>query len=232
MPDPIMNPTPDSSRRDLLHEYQHLREHLLDLHMRLLKTIPSKVRKNAGEKLGLRRLELDEDGLSTVGAVWADYTLYHYRPGGQTLFEQHFEAHPPEPGSHLDEFRQMLATYRYTIVEVEALEPGVGAEVYDIFRDTPLFLMDRGLSASARPGMLLATGLLWWAKADAVLTTGAGLPIGWGVFSRIEQRATRLLGDLDDVDFDHLPPRKASDLAALIIREALQGGAAEGIQYR
>ena len=220
-------PLPD---RDALAAYLHLRQHLTALHHEAIRRLPKSAFKAAAKKLGADRVRAAD--ADTINVVVVDYAIYHFSDRGETLFERYFTEHPPAPGSHDDLLRQMIANHRYVVMQVLQTEPGVGIEAYDMYARQRLTVLDRGLGTSAGRHMIVAGELLWNARDDTYMTTGAMLPVPPDAIDRYEQEATRRLGDLDAVDWDALGPRQAATFAACVIRAILRAGGAAEIAYR
>jgi hypothetical protein len=162
-------------------------------------------------------------------ALLMDYCLHDVRRGGMNAVERYLAGPSLAEGPDEMVLLEALRQARYSLVVVEAVEPGVGAGVRDLLRDEPFFLFDVGFSLSAPVGMVLAARIM--APEGIAMTTGAALPVG--VLSPAE-RSRYLEGVkavLKGADFRHLSPEEASELAATVIRGCLKRGAAEQIRY-
>jgi hypothetical protein len=214
---------------DRLARYQHLRQVALPLNHRLVKTLSKSVLDEGGKKLGIlegKALVLDsEDEI----AVLMDYCIYDVRRRGQNAIDHFLAKSPPAPDSDEMVLLQAMGQAYYAVVVVEKAEHKRGVHVRDLLRDEPLFLTDVGFSLTGSRGMVLATRVM--APEGIHMTTGAALPMG--VLSPAERTELRqrLLTTLRRDDFRDLSPDEASRLAATIIRQCLQQGAAERIEY-
>jgi|GEM_PF-5955057 len=206
-----------------LEAYQALRAELTELTEQILPKLSKKILKQVSRKLHLNRLHLHDDEVEDVNLVAVDYALYHARPDGQTLFEAHFEAHPPTPGSPQEHLRDGLRRYRYTFLEIDAVQKGVGVEVHDLIYDEPFLLKDLNLSKSGKEGMFVASGLLF--LGDYAMSTGAMLPLSQSAVEYLVEEIDAQFGPLEDLQLGDFSARQANNLAALIIREALREGA-------
>lgn len=214
---------------DLLPRYKRLREVGLELNTRLVKTLPKSVLDEGGKKLGILRknvLVLDtEDEI----ALLMDFCLHDVRRQGANAVDRYLEATPPPPGSDDMVLLQALRLARFSLIVVEALEPGVGARVKDILRDEPFFLVDVGMSRSVPVGMILATRVM---EAEGIgMTTGAALPVAVLSPAELGQYLEGLKSVFRGTDFHHLSHEDASEFSATVIRGCLKQGAAERIAY-
>jgi hypothetical protein len=212
-----------------LPRYEQLRRAALPLNHRLVETLPKSVLDEGGKKLGILRkgvLVLDsEDEI----AVLMDYCLYDVRRQGKNAVERYLAESPPPPGSDERVLLEAMLQARYSLFVVEAAEPGVGVTIRDLLRDEPLFLLDVGFSRTAPVGLVLATRII--APEGIVKTTGAALPVGVLPAAERGRFLQQLTSAFQGADFLDVPPEKASDFVATVIRTCLQQGAAEHIQY-
>jgi hypothetical protein len=214
----------------LLPRYQQLRQVGVQLSSRLFETLSKSVLDEGGKKLGILKknvLVLDtEDEI----AVLADYCIHDVRRQGANAVDQYLAKSPPPADS--DEMVLLLAQQHawFSLFAVEAAERGVGIHVRDLLRQQLLFLVDVGLSRTARLGMVLAARVM--APEGIPMTTGAALPVGVLSADEMAQFVQGMVDIYKGVDFRHLDPKVASDLTATIIRLCLDRGAAEHIAYR
>jgi hypothetical protein len=162
-------------------------------------------------------------------AVLMDYCLHDVRRQGVTVVERYLADSPPPADSDEMVLLQALRRARYALLVVESLEPGVGAQVRDLWRDEPFFLFDVGLSRSGRVGLTLACRVM---EPEGIrMTTGTALPIG--VLSPAER--ARYLAETKALfqagELQNLSPERASELAKTVIRQSLRRGAARHIAY-
>ncbi len=115
----------------------------------------------------------------------------------------------------------------YTLMQVIAVERGVGVTVRDAFRDEDHFLVDIGFSKTAPKNMLVAGRVLPY---DGFLTTGgASLPITAASGNRVADILERWGKRTNDLS--RLTPEQEADLAASVIRACLETGASSHIEY-
>ena len=218
-----------TQHRLLLPRYKQLRQVALPLNTRLVETLPRNVLDEGGKKLGiLKKNTLVLDSEDEI-AVLMDYCIYDIRRQGLNAVERFLNETPPPEGSDERVLLEAMRQARFSLVEVEASEPGVGVQVRDVLRDESLFIVDVGFSSTARPRMVLAARIM--APAGITMTTGAALPfstLSVAERARVLQEVTTILGG---ADFRDVSAEKASEVTTLIIRTCLQKGAAEKIRY-
>jgi hypothetical protein len=218
-----------SEHSALLKRYQHLRRVALPLNHRVVETLPKNVLDEGGKKLGiLKKNVLTLDSKDEI-AVLMDYCIYDVRRQGQNAVERYLAESAPAPGSDESILLEAMRGARYCVLLVEALEPGVGVHVRDLLRDEALFLVDVNLSRTTRIGMVLASRVM--APEGIAMTTGAALPVGVLPPAERERFLQLTLKMIGREGFAQLPPQKASDLTAVVIRSCLELGAAEHIAY-
>jgi hypothetical protein len=218
-----------SPHAGLLPRYQHLRQIGLPLNNQLMKMVSRSALDEGGKKLGLLKgktlyLETEDEG-----AVLMDYCIHDVRRQGTNAVERFLAHSPPPEGS--DEWVLLQAKRQawYSLFAVESVERGVGVQARDLLRDEPQFLVDIGFGSTASAGMVLATRVM--APEGIVMTTGAALPAG--ELSEAEQARflEQTLAKFKGADFRALPPARAAELSATLIRACLRRGAAERIRY-
>jgi SEC-C motif len=218
-----------TTHAELLPRYKRLRKVGMELNNRLVETLPRTALDEGGKNLGLLKgkvLTLDtEDEI----AVLMDYCLHDVRSDGANAIERYLATSPPPPNSDERLLLDAAREARFAILAVEAVEPGVGVQVRDLFRDEAHFFVDVGLSQSAQVGLIFVARFM--APEGITMTTGTALPVG--VFRSADR--SRYLENLQVAlhrdDFRNLSPKEASILTARLIRKCLQHGAAERIRY-
>jgi SEC-C motif len=219
--------TPEQTR--VLARYQHLRQTGLQLNHRLAETLSKSALDEGGRKLGILkggRLVLEsEDQI----AVLVDFCIYDVRREGVNAIERYLAASPPPPGSDESVLLEAMRQAHYALLVIESHVRGLGAHVRDLLRDEALFLVDVGFSRTAPVGLILAARVM--APEGIAQTTGAPLPVGLLLGEERAGLLQSLGSKYKGTDFRSLSPQKASELAASIIRTALQRGAAQLIAY-
>ncbi|HEV3386943.1 MAG TPA: hypothetical protein VG097_19150, partial [Gemmata sp.] len=213
-----------SRSEDLLARYKHLRQVGVELNTELAKSLSRDALDEGGKKLGILKGKVLALNTEDELTVLMDYCIHDVRRHGINAVERYLSESPPAPDSEEWIFLQALRQARYSLVEVESAEPGVGVHVRDLLRDESLFLVDVGFSRTAQVGMVLAARIV--APEGIRMTTGAVLPVG--ILSLAKR--TQFLDGLRDIfagkDFGNLSPEEASDWATSVIRSCLRQGAA------
>src|SRR5437868_6983491 len=198
--------TPEQTR--LLARYKQLRQVGLQLNNRLVATLTKSALNERGKKLGmLKKNTLVLDSEDEI-AVLMDYCLHDIRQQGANAIERYLAESPPAADSDEMVLLQALRQARFTILVLEAAEPGFGVQVRDLLRDEVLFLIDVGFSRTAPPGLMLAARIM--APQGIWQTTGAALPLG---VPSAEDRAgflRALATDFPAMDLRNQPPHQAS----------------------
>lgn len=217
-----------------LERYRQLRQCINELRMELADEMPARVLKAGRKKLELGKLNLDPDEADMARTVLFDYCLFHYRQNGRTLLEAHFEKNPPAPGTPEARLQKALDTYRYTVFELIGPGDSEGIPCFDQLQGIGFTLMDEELARSASPqqsplglpssATILASGLIW--LPGYAVTTGAVLPTTPTALERIEHDLKKKWGPVEEIDFEALNHRQASDAAATVIIHCLREGAA------
>ena len=139
------------------------------------KTVPVAVFRRYARRFGLLQgdqLLLESEEELTI--LW-DFCLYTHRHRGRPFVETYLSKLPPADDPDEQLIRAAMTKVRFAVIEVERVEPGTGVVARDLARGESYFVVDEGLSQSARPGWHLAYRVLplpdYWA------TTGGGFPV-------------------------------------------------------
>src|SRR5262249_23476173 len=141
----------------ILPRYQQLREVGRGVSATLVKRLSKDILDEGGEKLGIMRDGVLVFGSESETSVLMDYCINDVRRGGKTAVEHYLEEAPYPPGSDEMVFLHALKDSYFSMFLVESVEPGIGVNVLDAFRDRRLFIADIGFGNSASPGLLIAT---------------------------------------------------------------------------
>ena len=214
---------------DLLARYRRLRQVGIELNNKLLDNLPKNATDEGGKKLGiLERKTLVFDTEDEI-AVLMDFCIHDVRRNGMNAVERRLAETPPAADSDEIVLLQALRQARFSLVVVEATEPGVGVHVRDLLRDEPLFLVDVGFSRSAAVGLMLAARFM--APDGIGMTTGAPLPVGMLSPDERDRFLRGMKASFPRMDLGNPSQEESSEFAAVVIRECLRLGAAERIEY-
>lgn len=216
------SPLPPARTFELVARYQRLRAAAFKLGKQLVGRLSKEVLDEGAKKLGLLNrgtlVFKSEDEM----AVLMDYCIYNVFRQGRNAIQQYLADSPPEPGD--DEFLCLQAMQRatYSLVVVEAAQPGLGVIVRDLRSGEATLLVDMGFGATAKPGLVLATRLL--PVDDWIMTGGAALPVGMLPESQDPSILYRLADSLIPDGQGYVDP-------APLIRACLEHGSSSMIAY-
>lgn len=218
-----------STHAERLPRYKQLRQAGIELNTKLGKTTSRSEMGEGGRKLGLldgNTLVLETDDEI---AVLMDFILHDVRRHGLNPIERYLQTSPPPEGSDEWVLLQSLRRSRFSIFAVKSVEKGVGVTVEDLLRGGEHFLVDVGFGSSAAAGMVFVMRVM---EADGIgMTTGAALPLGKLPAAERRRLVKDIRDDFKGVDFANMAPEEAGDLAADVLRFALEQGASQGISY-
>src|ERR1019366_9340655 len=141
---------------------------------------------------------------------------------GKNVVQRYSETHPAQPGT---EEQYLLSAYlhaKYRLLVVQSAVMGAGLHCQDVLNNEELFLMDLGLSQSAKGGnAALATRTI--PLGEYWMTTGAGLPINSkkAVLDALGRIASRKQESFEG----------SGNVVLLIVRACLAAGAAGYVTY-
>jgi len=216
------------SSEELLTTYRRLRRGLLHLHSKLIKQLPKEAIESGGKQLGIMRNGVLVLATMDESSVLMDHCLHTYRVNGKTVLERYLDSLPaPESDDFL--LLSALVRARYSMFQIEAMVPGLGAVIRDLLRGDEIFIVDVGLSESAIERFIMACRI-FAPTPDFFMTTGTALPVdrtaGNLIVDGLESKF--LMSKPDVRDFTH---EEMSDLSAFITRTLLAAGASDHIRY-
>ncbi|MBM4328140.1 MAG: hypothetical protein FJ118_13370 [Deltaproteobacteria bacterium] len=222
----------DLHDHQLLLDYKRLRKVSSHLNNSLVLHLPRRAVTESARKLGLRSGKFVVlDDLDEL-AVLLDYCLYNFRRRGKTLIEECLGNDTYPEGSDERLLLEAMAQSHYSVFIVRETLPGTGAYLYDVLLDDDLFLMDVGLSSTARLNRFFAGRVLpmpaFW------MTSGTFIPLGpdvleWEVTPTLE-KLVRIVPENEKALV--LSASQEASFSARIIRAALREGAMEHVQYQ
>jgi len=211
-----------SSTQKDVERYRRLRAVSTELNHEIIKTIPRQTIYDVGDATGILRNGVLEFESEDMTSVLMDCCLYDWFEDDKNVVQRYSETHPAKPGT--DE-RYLLDAYlqaKYRLLVVQSAVPGAGIHCQDLLNDEELFVMDLGLSQTAKnaeaafASRTIPLGEYW-------MTGGAGLPINskaavQDALKRIESRKQNLASGQGRVPL-------------LIVRACLAAGAADRVTY-
>jgi hypothetical protein len=194
----------------------------MDLNHRMVKTIPRQAFDEVGEAIGILRNGVLEFESADMSSVLMDCCLYDWFRSGKNVVQRYSETHPTQPGT--DE-QYLLSAYlqaKYRVLVVQSAVTGAGLHCQDVLNNEELFLMDLGLSQSAKGGnAALATRTI--PLGEYWMTTGAGLPM------KSKKAALDALGRIASRKQESC--EGSGNVVLWIVRACLAAGAAGYVTY-
>jgi SEC-C motif-containing protein len=213
----------------LLPRYQELREVSKKLCTRMLKDLSSDALLEAARRLGLNQGETLVLGSEDELSILMEHALHDDWREGKNAIQRYLEESPPPEGSIDRLVLESQAEAHYSLFEVKELESGVGATITDHLFGGTAFLVDIGLSTSARVGLVIAMRV--FSPETFLMSTGAPLPVVGGSMRKIidllENNRKSLKADIHDLTRPQL-----SELVGRIIQILLHSGVSARTAYR
>lgn len=219
--DPAGVNTPD--RAAIIARYQRLRSVGRNLNHKMVQRLSKDVLYEGGKRLGILQRGTLVFNSEDETAVLMDYCIYNVRRNGRNAVEQYLADSAPDPQSDEMACLRAMQRARYSLFLVESVERGFGVAVRDLFYDDSLFIVDIGFGDTAKPGLLLASRVLF--HEEFAITGGAGLPLGVLPEEKrqtVVQMLSRGLTPDEGGQFDPAP----------LIRECLSHDCSSHIQYQ
>jgi len=207
----------------VLTDYRSLRATGKALASKLIKMLSREDLHTAADRLGMLHNNTLVFKSEEEMAVLMDYAIHEIFHDRQNAVERMLRDDPPPEGS--EEMRVLLSlrSAHYTMILIREGIPGFGALADDLLLETPVEIVDQGLSQCAAPGAAAAIRLCspgegWW------MSTGAALPL-------TTEARDRIYSAVDEYRRRHGKEPRGTDFSTLIIRECLAAGASESIRY-
>jgi hypothetical protein len=226
-----MELTTDLAEHSFLSTYKRLRHAAYRLNNILTEQLPKPALMAGAKKLGLRSGKFmvfdDPDEISLL----LDYCLYNFRRRGRTLIEEYLDngVFPEESDETL--LLKAMAESHYSVFIVEKTYPGTALSLYDTFLDSTLFLIDIGLSSTAKPRHFFAGRVLpmpgFWMTSGAFLVLGPDT-VKQEVLPTLDKHLENTW-PAGEVTFT---PSQEASFSARVIRSALREGCMEHMGYQ
>ena len=160
----------------MLGRYQEARALGRKVSAALLDRLPKSAFQEGARNLGvLRDNTLVLDGEQQM-AVVMDYCIHDLRPNGRNAVEQWLATGAASLPAAEIEYLEALRQARFSYWQVEEIERGSGVRVRDLLNGEKRFLIDVGLSTTARVGVIMMGRLIIY--NGLTMTTGASLGVG------------------------------------------------------
>ena len=219
-----------SSIGEQLAFYRRLRVVQRGLHHELMKLLPKNALKECGMVLGIYKNDTLVFSSESETDVLMDYCIYDYRWDGRNVIERYINQTPIEDGSDEQILLNAMLEARYSLFVVHDVVRGRGVQTRDLLRGDSGFIVDVALSETAVKGFILACRIISPGDGGFSMTTGAGLPADRPIMGRIIQEIPERFGKSGG-EIAQMPPEKAAEFSASIIRIFLEGNASSRMTY-
>ncbi len=220
----------DTGGDELLARYRQLREAGRALNLALARQLPGSAAGECGKKLGMLQsgtLVLNHDDEM---AVLYDYCIHHYRRGGKNAIDRYLERTRLPADSVEAALLQAMQNAYFSLFRVEEILPHRGARLRDLVTESPLDLLDLGLSATGLPGVILAGRVL--PLADLSISSGTMIPVPEWVFDARLRPVIQTFTRHKPAGADRrLTPAQEASFAAQVLRIALRAGGEDNAFY-
>jgi hypothetical protein len=213
-----------------LERYKQFRELGRGYNLTLIKQLPPPALPECGKKLGLYKagtLILNQDDEI---AVLYDYCLHHHRRAGKNIIERTLEHSPPPEGSAELTYLRAMSNAHFSLFRVEDIVPHRGARLLDLLTETPIELMDMGLSSTGVPGVIMAGRLL--AFDDFRMSSGTLIPLPDPIYeTRIEPVIRKFMPGASPPAEASLSTTQKAAFEAQVLRIALHAAGEDNSFY-
>jgi hypothetical protein len=210
-------------RKDILSRYKQLRRVSQNLNNKLVQRLSKDILYEGGRSIGiLKGGKLVFDSMDE-SAVLMDYCIYDVRQSGRNAIEQYLVLFPADLESDESVCLRAMQHAVYSVFMVESVERDLGVTVRDLRTDEIHFVVDIGLAATAEPGLVVASRLLFLDGFS--MSTGAALPIGVLPTEERASLAKKVLAAVKTDDNGHFDP-------APLIRSCLRKGCSSRVRYQ
>jgi hypothetical protein len=162
-------------RQEVLDRYRHLRAISARYHNAALGRLARPTILEHAKHLGLAYgqalwAESDEEM-----ALIFDLAIHTAKPGRTRAIDRYSKAEKPCTDPDEAHMLEAMRRARFSVWRTERRHEMTGVIVTDLLRDSETWLVDEGLTNTARPGLTFASRLCW--PADFAITCGVVVPI-------------------------------------------------------
>lgn len=215
---------PFSSRQEILARYRHLRQISKGHLSNIVRSLSGSAILQQAKRLGLaygKTLVLDsEDEINLA----FDLVIHTSLPGRSRAIDRYAASAKVPQDSDEALMLDAMRRARFTVFRVKQRHPSAGLIVFDVFRDTELWLVDEGLEKSLPNGDTFATRL--YAPDRFVMTAGIGMPVDRDLLKDAVTSTPQLMRK------PHLEAIDDRRFAEAIYRTALAGGIMENMEFQ
>jgi hypothetical protein len=211
------------TRDEKLARYRHLREINTGQQTAALRRIAADTILDYGRRLGVvYGGTMACDSASEMALVF-DLAVHAGKVGRSRGIERYARSVQPTLTGDAAMMLRAAQAARFRVWRIERPHEIAGLWVADVMSDNTMWLMDEGMEASCRPGLLFAGRLM--AVGDFVMTCGAVVPLSVTLLAAAVGKTPNVASaSREDVLDD---PR----FAILIYRSAIETGTMDGMQF-
>ena len=195
----------------------------MDLNHRIIKTIPRQAYDDVGDAIGILHNGVLEFDSTDMTSVLMDCCLYDWFENGENVVQRYSEMYPAKPGTDECHLLNAYLQAKYRLLVVQSAVSGAGLHCQDVLNSGELFLMDLGLSQSAKGDDNTALATRTIPLGEYWMTSGAGLPIN------SKKAALDALGRIESGKQKSF--EGPGSVALWIVRACLAAGAADYVTY-
>lgn len=218
------------ANRDVLERYDRARKVIRALASRIFKTVATKSSMlRCAERLGMREGDEIFFENETEEDVFMDFEVYADLIRGRNAAERFLRQHRKSLTDEEIGYLKAMAAAHYSMFFIDDAVPGQGVTFLDVLTGKKWFVVDRQLSATAQPGLILGTRLI--DQGDFAMCSGAALPTDLEVLDDLYVMASRRLRRKLDSPTVELSASEQAVLQRLVIRDAMVVGVTETTYY-
>lgn len=211
-------------------DYQKIRDLLPLLHMRIIKQLSRDDMHNSARQLGMLHKKTLVFNNETEISILSDYQVYSYRPRGISMVERFLNLKRSTLDPFTLELLEAMVHAQFSVFMTGEAQKGIGLTVQDVFRQESFFLVDRSLSTSSEPDMVLVLRLILF--DGFAIQTGAGIVTEPALFKYpdVANDLNRYLPDPVDGRF-LLNPEQESKFAKIILAACIRHDYTKHMEY-
>jgi len=140
--------------------YAEIRRTVARLHEKILPFTTRPAMTACGKHLGILRKNVFEFANEIESHMLFDYLVYAYRPNGINMAELYLRTNRSTLDPVSIDLLERMSRCLYLFLEVQTVGPGNTIQMQDLVQESPLTLVDNGLSTTLKPGQMLASHVL------------------------------------------------------------------------
>jgi hypothetical protein len=213
-----------------VNRYLELRQKSKALHNAIVSTLDKKLLLDAARELGMLRRKQIVFECESETDIFMDHCIYDHLRAGRTPIDLYFDQNPPAAGSDEALLAEAMKSAQFSLLTIEAVEPGIGAHVRTPPPVSRFFLTDIALSKTMVPGEMLIARYI--DVEGIVMSSGASIPLD--EFSGLQVMMIMMQESMSASEIGKELSARAfgSKFNTAVLRACLQTGASEFVGYR